>query len=282
MGNKDPQPWHAYDAGSGIPIIFLHNGGGTFLNWMFQLEHFSSDYRVIAPDLPGFGSSPKPAMPLTLDFYVQGFADFIESQNISKPIVMGNCIGSSIALEFTLRQPEKVAGLALFNVCGGLPMLSDRLKLWAGLRPSSSFGRKLHQLMIDSASHPWLYRFNAPFLYSGSEPQFHPELKRFTQRQLDEPAFRASLYWLAMGLDSFGIFAQPRRKPEQFPPVLLGWGDQNKVLDASWAGKIADWLHPDRFWMMENTGHMPMYEHPGLVNETLSEFFQALKCGDRE
>ena len=167
--------WHVFDAGAGRPLVFLHNGGGTFLNWAYQLEYFLPNYRVIAPDLPGFGRSARLGLPLTLDLYVQGLKDQLDRLNISKPILIGNCIGSSIALEFALREPERVAALALFNVCGGLPMLSPQLQFWAGLRPVTALGRRLHQLMVDTASHPILYPLNAPLLYAGGH-QNYPRL----------------------------------------------------------------------------------------------------------
>jgi pimeloyl-ACP methyl ester carboxylesterase len=268
------QPWHVYEAGSGTPIVFLHNGGGTFLNWAYQLDHFSSGYHVIAPDLPGFGLSPRPDKPLTLDLYVQGLADLLKGLKISKPILVGNCIGSSIALEFALRQPENVAALALFNICGGTPMLTRQLKFWAAWHPSSSLGKRLHRGIVESANHPMLSRLGSSLLYAGREPELHPRLQEFVVRQRADRNLRASLYWLVMGLDSFGVFTQPRTRPAPFPPVLLAWGKQNQVLDASWASKIAEWLAPDHVWMMENTGHMPMYEHPDQVNARLGEFFR--------
>ncbi len=67
--------WNVFDKGSGMPIVFLHNGGGTLWNWAHQLEYFSSQYRVIAPDLPGFGRSRRSCEPLRLDTYVQGVSE---------------------------------------------------------------------------------------------------------------------------------------------------------------------------------------------------------------
>jgi len=97
--------WNVFDKGSGMPIVFLHNGGGTLWNWAYQFEHFSSKHRIIAPDLPGFGRSYRPSEPLTLNTYVQGLSELLKILDCSKPILVGNCIGSSIALEFALRQP---------------------------------------------------------------------------------------------------------------------------------------------------------------------------------
>jgi len=45
---------------------------------------------------------------------------------------------------------------------------------------------------------------------------------------------------------------------------------------------IAEWLAPDQFWLIENAGHMPMYEQPELVNERLEDFFKKRQSADRE
>ena len=237
------QPWNVFDAGSGMPIIFLHNGGGTLWNWAYQLQRFSSKHRIIAPDLPGFGRSHRASEPLTLDFYVNGLSELLKILDCPKPILVGNCIGASIALEFALRQPEKITALALFNVCGGMPMLNPRLQFWAALRPSTAIGKAFHQHMINTASHPNLYRLTTSLIYAGGEPDLHPMLIRFMLQQRLDPKLRASLYWLVMGLDSFSIFSQPRQKPAHFSPILLGWGIQNHTLAVRWA-KVIGMAYP--------------------------------------
>ncbi len=269
------QPWNVFEAGTGTPIIFLHNGGGTLWNWAHQLKYFSSKYRVIAPDLPGFGRSHRPFKPLTLDNYASDLEELLKILDCPKPILVGNCIGSSIALEFALRHPEKVQALALFNVCGGTPMLSPHLQYWASLHPRTALGKTLHQYMLDAASHPLLQNLNTSLIYANGEPELPPALIQFSQQQKLNSELRASLYWLVMGLDSFGVFSRPRQKPVRFPPVLLGWGAQNRTLEVKWAKIIAEWLAPDPFLLIENAGHMPMYEQPKLVNEALEVFFQA-------
>lgn len=219
------QSWNVFEAGADTPIIFLHNGGGILWNWVYQLEYFAKTHRVIAPDLPGFGNSHRPSTPLTLESYVQGTNKLLEVLNCPKPILVGNCIGSSIALEFALRSPEKVRALALFNICGGLPMLNSRLQFWAALNPFIVFGKTLHRTIIDMAEHPQLQRFGINFLYANGEPELHPMIRQTIKLN---PKRRASLYWLVMGLDSFSIFSKPRQKPTLFPPVLLGWGHKIK------------------------------------------------------
>jgi pimeloyl-ACP methyl ester carboxylesterase len=264
--------WNVLEAGSGPPIVFLHNGGGTLWNWAHQLEHFSTRYRVIAPDLPGFGRSYRPTGPLTLESYVQGLEDLLKVLDCSKPILVGNCIGASVALEYTLRRPERVAAMALFNVCGGLPMLNPNLRFWAGLRPNTSLGRALHRYLINAANHPVLEPLSARLIYGKAKPSLHPKLEQFTRQQRQNRQLRASLYNLAIGLDSFSVFSGLREKPSQFPPVLLGWGAQNRTLNVGWTGVLAEWIKPERLWIIEGCGHLPMYEQPEQVNRELEGF----------
>lgn len=266
--------WNVFECGSGIPVVFLHNGGGSLWNWAHQLQYFSSQYRVIAPDLPGFGRSYRPSSPLTLDSYVEGLSELLNVLGCVKPILIGNCIGSSIALKFALQEPASVTALALYNVCGGIPMLNPSLQFWAALRPSALLGKAFHRYIINISSHPCLQRLNSRLIYADKEPALHPTLSRFVKQQYFDPSLRASLYWLAMGLDSFNSISQPHHKPIGFPPVLLGWGAQNRTLAAKWATAIAAWLTPDQFCLIEHTGHMPMYEQPELVNEMLDVFFR--------
>jgi len=272
------QRWNIFDAGTGTPLVFLHNGGGTLWNWAHQLRHFSPGYRVIAPDLPGFGRSCRPLEPLTLERYVRDLGDLLEILDCDQPILVGNCIGSSIALEYALRQPQKVRALALFNVCGGPPMLASKLRFWVNLRPPTAFGRGVHRWFINQAAHPLLRRLSASLLDAGGEPALPAELQEFIRQQSLDHGLRASLYGLVKGLESFSVFSHSREKPENFPPVLLGWGVQNRTLQVKWAGVIAEWLVPDDFQLIENAGHMLIYEQPGQVNEMLDRFFQSLPC----
>ena len=230
--------WNVFEAGTGTPIVFLHNGGGSLWNWAHQLRHFSPRYRVVAPDLPGFGRSFRPPGPLTLDRYVEDLSELLERLECPRPILVGNCIGSSIALEYALRQPGKVTALALFNVCGGPPMLPPRLQFWASLRPRTAVGKALHRWIVNQAAHPRMGGLTGALIYADVEPELPPELVEFTRRQSFDAGLRASLHGLVMGLESFSVFSRPRKKPDGFPPVLLLAGVALAEVN------LTDWLWP--------------------------------------
>ena len=267
--------WNVLIAGEGDTLVFLHNGGGNLWNWAHQIQHFSSRYRVIAPDLPGFGRSHRPAESLTLDRFVSALGDMLEDLECDRPILVGNCIGASIALEYALREPGKVRALALFNVCGGPPMLSPGLRFVTGLQPRTAPGKTLHRIMLRGAGHRILRRLSAKFIYARGEPDLHPALRKSIENEERDPALRPSFYQLVTGLESFSVFSRVRETPEGFPPVFLGWGKQNRTLDPKWAGFIEDWLAPDSIQLIDEAGHMAIYEQPFMVNERLASFFEA-------
>jgi pimeloyl-ACP methyl ester carboxylesterase len=213
---------------------------------------------------------------------VEGLEDLLGSLAGDRPILVGNCIGASIALEYALRHPGKVSSLALFNVCGGLPMLSPGLRFWAGLRPRKTLGKALHRTLIGFAAHPWMRPLHAPLLYARGTPGFHPALREFIDKEDRDRRLRPSLHSLVTGLASFDAFSRPRVKPDDFPPVLLGWGKQNLTLDAKWSGVIADWLAPEQLCLIEDAGHMANYERPGKVNDLLDSFFETSGNGQRQ
>ncbi len=273
----DGKSWNCFDKGSGFPLVFLHNGGGTLWNWVYQLEYFSNNYRVIALDLPGFGKTYRPTEALTLDLYVKFLAEALEVLNIDRCVLIGNCIGSSIALEYAISSPKRVESLVLFNVCGGSPMLSPWLRFWVDWNPGSRFMKAFHRCMIDLGSHPWLSKFCANIIYGNDKSEPHEMMRKgIKQNGLHQP-IKPALYELVRGLQTFSVFSKSREKPEPFPSVMLSWGSQNKVLDSRWADMIARWLLPEKWYLVMDAGHICMYEKPAEVNMALEEFIARLK-----
>jgi pimeloyl-ACP methyl ester carboxylesterase len=95
------------DEGTGDPIVFLHNGGGFLQIWTRQIDFFKNNYRVIAPDLPGFGESDESGESYTLEFYFEIFKEFFQLMKLDDFILVGNCIGSSIAVKYKKAYPNR-------------------------------------------------------------------------------------------------------------------------------------------------------------------------------
>ena len=103
---------------SGPPLLFLHGLGGLWQNWLLNIPAFMDRFRVIAPDLPGFGGSEMPSGRIS----IQGFARVIdalcERLEIESPVVVGNSMGGFIGAELALAFPTRVARLVLISAAG--------------------------------------------------------------------------------------------------------------------------------------------------------------------
>ena len=86
--------------GNGKPIILLH-GWGTSMNTFESLtKEIKENYQVHLIDLIGFGKSDLPLKPINLNEYVLCLYEYINYNNISKPIILGHSFGGRIAIKY--------------------------------------------------------------------------------------------------------------------------------------------------------------------------------------
>ena len=104
---------HYLEQGQGQPLIMLHGNGESCDYFEHQIPYFSSDYHVIALDTRGHGQSPRGEKPFTIKRFAEDLHDFMDEKGIEKAILLGFSDGGNIAMEFALRQPERVEKLVL-------------------------------------------------------------------------------------------------------------------------------------------------------------------------
>ncbi len=111
--SDDGRPAHV-TLGSGCDVVLVHGLGGCHLNWMRVAPLLSSDMRVIIPDLPGFGLSPRYGR-TTLARSRTALLRLIEDV-ASKPVVLvGHSLGCAVSLMAAAARPEAVRRLILVN-----------------------------------------------------------------------------------------------------------------------------------------------------------------------
>ncbi|HEX2014248.1 MAG TPA: alpha/beta fold hydrolase, partial [Nitrososphaera sp.] len=91
------------DRGSGKTVILLHGLGGSIESWTNNIEPLSSEMRVIALDLPGFGFSDKPRLSYSIKFYTDFVAAFAKRLQLKRASIVGSSLGGQIAAELALR-----------------------------------------------------------------------------------------------------------------------------------------------------------------------------------
>jgi pimeloyl-ACP methyl ester carboxylesterase len=165
-------------AGQGPGLLLLHGLGGSHDDWRRQVAGFARHFRVVAPDLRGFGDSER-LEPYTIQQHARDAAALLEALGISRAHVVGLSMGGAIAMELALAEPQRVAGLVLANTSPGFE-LSNWERRYLGFSRlflalvlgvggvARMFGRavfpaphqeRLRQRLLERASHTsrWVY-----------------------------------------------------------------------------------------------------------------------------
>ena len=100
------------------PLLFLHGLGGLWQNWLLNIPAFMDRFRVLAPDLPGFGGSEMPAGRISIQSFARAIDQLCTQLDVESPVVVGNSMGGFIGAELALAFPTRVRKLVLVSAAG--------------------------------------------------------------------------------------------------------------------------------------------------------------------
>ncbi len=102
---------HYVDAGDGFPLIMLHGGANDWHDWEENIEPLAQHYRVIAPDIAGFGKSDKSKGAYGIDDFVHYIKGLVQALGLERVHMAGHSLGGRIGLEFACHYPERISKL---------------------------------------------------------------------------------------------------------------------------------------------------------------------------
>jgi len=105
----------ANDVGNKFPLVMVHGFLGSSIMWDPQIQDFKKNFRVIAPDLPGFGYSGKVKPCNSINSMAKSILDLIEQKNINKFHLLGHSMGGMIVQEMTKLAGEKIEKLICYG-----------------------------------------------------------------------------------------------------------------------------------------------------------------------
>jgi pimeloyl-ACP methyl ester carboxylesterase len=254
------------EMGEGPPLLLVHGLSGCWQNWLENIPHFARTHRVVALDLPGFGSSPMPPWELTIPAYGRFVRDFCERAGIGRCSIVGNSMGGFIVTEVAITEPERVDDLTLVSAAG---------ITWARARrePAEMAAR------VGRAAAPLMLRFE---LSAIRRPRFRRQA--FAGVFHDPNALRRELLWenVVPAFQSPGYFDAMRnlvgydirhRLEEIGVPTLVVWGRNDRVVPVpaalSYRERIGD---NAQLVIFDECGHVPQMERPVRFNRLLEAF----------
>ncbi|WP_410511018.1 alpha/beta hydrolase [Paenibacillus sp. BR2-3] len=123
---------HYTDRGQGTAIVFIHPPVLTSLNFQYQVQKMSANFRTVSFDIRGHGRSEPSKEEITYPLIVEDIRQLMDHLKIEKAFLCGYSTGGSVVLEFLLTYPDRAAGGI---VIGGMSEVSDsslRNKIWLG------------------------------------------------------------------------------------------------------------------------------------------------------
>ena len=246
------------------PLVLLHGIFAEKDHWVDFARPLTSQYRVIAPDFPGFGESTRlNDQPYDYAAHVQRLGALLDALGVEKAHLAGNSMGGTIAALFALQQPERVASVAFIGAPHGIrspkPSAMDRL-IDAGQRPLVAHDPAAFSAMMD------LVFEKRPFLP-------YPILHATEQAALGNAASNTRL-WDAQLKDRYLL--EQRLGGLQQHPVLALWGDSDRVFDRSGLLPLQKLLPQAQLEALPGIGHLPMMEAPADTAQRYARFLEGL------
>ena len=248
-------------------IVLVHGFTGAKENWLPLMGAMASNYRLIAPDLPGWGDSERLA---EADYgaaaQVERLAEFLRALprivGVDGPpaLLVGHSMGGQIVGLLAARHPELVNRMVLMSASGVLfEENAFGLGVLAGENP---FG-------VDSRAD--LHRYlNIVF----EKPPFVPwpfDEALVHRRRVDAAFEQAVLNDIGRGPDAFALQAELSAIRA---PVLLLWGRDDQVIDPSASVIFQSGLAHSRTILLNACGHMPMMERTAETATALKDFLR--------
>ncbi|QHS11270.1 alpha/beta fold hydrolase [Sinimarinibacterium sp. NLF-5-8] len=254
---------HYLDQGQGPVVVFLHgsgNGGCGYSNFKGNIAPLvEAGYRVLVPDLIGFGYSAKPTdVEYHLDLFVQCVVQMLDALGIDRATLVGNSLGGAVALGCALAHPDRIDRMVLMAP-GGLNDLPDYLAM------------------------PGMQKMFA--LYGAGTPPSKEQLKDFfisafvvnpaaVTADLVNERFELAKTQCPQAIQTLKVPNMVARLGEIQQPTLTLWGLNEQMMPDSGILRLGKGLPNGRMVLVPNCGHWVMIEHRDLFNRMVLDFLE--------
>jgi 2-hydroxy-6-oxonona-2,4-dienedioate hydrolase/4,5:9,10-diseco-3-hydroxy-5,9,17-trioxoandrosta-1(10),2-diene-4-oate hydrolase len=268
----DGKPIFVAETGSGPAVVMLHGGGpgaSGVSNYSRNIDALAQHFRVIVPDMPGYGRSHK-----NIDhsdpygYHADKIRGVLDELDVATAHLIGNSLGGGTALRLALDTPGRVDKLVLMGPVGigttrALPTAGIRslLSYYGGEGPSreklATFIRTY--LVYDSTMVP------DDLIDLRYQASIDPEVVADPPTRVPSgPTALRALWRSDLTRDS--------RLKKLATPTLVLWGRDDKVNPPAGGPMLLNTMPNAELVMTSHTGHWMQWERADLFNELVTEF----------
>jgi pimeloyl-ACP methyl ester carboxylesterase len=255
------------EVGDGPAVLFLHGMFVDHRTWHAVMDALSDGLRLVAPDLPGFGESEKPAasrFSYELDAFADAVAGLYAGLGLGRAAVVGHALGGAVALTLAARHPELVSRLVLVDALCYEQQFDFRsrtalLPLVGSFVLKQLWGRTIFRAFFRS-------RLLGPgaTLPNGRIDDYYGTFNTPAARGSALAAWRATV-------DTRAVVAKTLRIQS---PTLVVWGRHDRLYPAGYGQRLAHEIRDAGFELLD-AGHSPQEECPSTLAATMGPFLRA-------
>lgn len=255
----------------GLPVVLLHGAGVDHarLSWTDTFPALLAlGCRVYAPDHPGYGHSPLPDWPVTLENLNRYLCEFMDALELERAALGGVSMGGGMALGYALEWPERVSRLVLIGSYGLEEVAPNHASsYWLTRVPGLT---ALNGLLARS---PTLLRLTVAQIVRHPE-SLTPELLKQVADAMQQPdAYRAFTQFQRSEIGRTRLRTNfTARLPELSVPTLIVHGTEDIGVPLEAAQRAAALIPDARLRVFGGAGHWTQRDEPGRFNYELTSF----------
>ncbi len=269
---------HYVEMGAGEPLLLLHGWPQHWYCWRFVIPKLAENYRVIVPDMRGFGWSDAP---LDDAYYKEDLAEdviaLIEQLGLSNVKLVGHDWGGYVGFIVATRRPDLIERYLALNIChlwgkADLSALKNAWRFWYMGLVASPVGTKIFERRPD---------FVERMLKGASEHHrwTKQELKSFSDVLAQPARARAStMLYRTFLMHELHPLASGRYKSERLKvPTLILHGTHDPAIRPEMLEGYEEYADDMSVQLTDTASHFIAEDNPDLVVETARKFFSSDK-----
>jgi len=249
------------DQGSGLAIVLIHGFCENKELWTDLQEKLSAGYRVLTVDLPGHGQSAEVLHELTIEIMAQMVNELLEELAVQKCVMIGHSLGGYVALAFAEIYSEKLCGFGLFHSTA-----------FADTEDKKRNRDRTVEFIEKHGMDAFADSFVAPLFYPKNREQLSAEIDQLkdTCRKMEVKTVVATTLAMRDRKDRIEVLKQTNL------PVLFIIGREDNAVPYEKSMEQCYLPEKHHVHVLEETGHMGMYERKEESIKAFREFLQGI------